>query len=254
MSNRKILLTFFIFGLGLFLLGIGVGRGSIKIPQNETLGEKSASPIPSSTSESVQGLEIPQNLYKVLKVIDGDTIDIEINGKKENIRLIGIDAPESGQCFGNESTSKAHKLLSSQVIVLEKDPSQDERDRYGRLLGYIFLSDGTNIQELMIREGFVREYTYSKPYKYQSLFKNAQVEAQNNKRGLWQDGACSIPTIEPKPSGSVQNNVQGSYTCDCSKLCGQIQTCDEAYFQLNNCSCTKRDSDKDGVPCESLCR
>lgn len=196
--------------------------------------------------------------FLVMKVIDGDTIDLQINSKKETVRLIGIDAPESGACFGSESTIKANELLGSGFVNFENDSSQGERDRYGRLLGYVFLENGTNFAESMIKNGFAKEYTYNKPYKYQSVFKSAQNEATLNNRGLWaQCSAGQNSTIgqSPKPSSSPSlfPKASGSYTCDCSKLCSQISTCDEAYFQLNSCGCTKRDSDGDGVPCESLC-
>jgi len=252
MSNRKFVLILFTLGLGLFLLGLGVGK-SLESPRNQTLGEESVSQAPNASPEAIQQLENEGNLYKVLKVIDGDTVDLEINGKKETVRLIGIDAPESRECFGSAATNKARELLGLKLVELEQDSSQGERDRYGRLLRYIFV-DGINFQELMIREGYAKEYTYSKPYKYQTLFKNAQTEAQNQKRGLWADGACSSSKNELKSPENAQYQVQGSYTCDCSKLCSQIETCDEAYYQLNQCGCSRRDSDKDGVPCESLCR
>lgn len=259
MSNRKLLLIFFIFGLGLFLLGIGVGKGSIETPQSETLGEKSSqASVPSL--EPVQNLKNSQNLHKVLKVIDGDTIQVVVDSKKETLRLIGIDTPETVdprkpvQCFGKEASAKAKSLLSGKSVRLESDPTQGERDKYQRLLRYVFLEAGTNFNKLMISEGYAHEYTYNTPYKYQSEFKHAQKEAEASKVGLWADGACSSSNIEPKPSGNVQNNAQGVYACDCSKLCGQISSCDEAYYQLNQCGCSKRDSDRDGVPCESICR
>lgn len=252
MKNRKLILFLFIFGLVLFLAGIQTGK-SIDEPKSETLGEKSnlSTPVP---SQLLQNSEKPKELYKVLKVIDGDTVDIQFDSRRETVRLIGIDAPESGQCFGSESTNKARELLNSQLIEFEKDPSQGKRDKYGRLLGYIFLEDGTNFNDFMIRNGFAKEHTFRTTYKYQSLFKNAQLTAQQNKRGLWQNGACSSSIPEPKLSPQPSSSVQGTFTCDCSKLCSQIQTCDEAYFQLNQCGCSARDSDRDGVPCESLCK
>lgn len=135
--------------------------------------------------------------YRVLKVVDGDTFDVEINGKTERLRMIGIDTPEtvdprkSVQCFGKEASNKAKELLGGQFVTLESDPTQGDRDKYGRLLRYAFLSDGTNYGLLMISQGYAHEYTYSLPYKYQKEFKQAEVEARENNKGLWSSDTCS---------------------------------------------------------------
>lgn len=201
--------------------------------------------------------------YSVLRVIDGDTVDVEIGGKKETLRLIGIDTPEtvdprkSIQCFGKEASTKARELLNDQKVRIEADSSQGERDKYGRLLRYIFIQNGTNFNEYMIKEGYAHEYTYqSNPYKYQQQFKNAEREARDNGKGLWAADACSssttTSTTTAKASESSVNT--GSYQCNCSKTCGQMSSCEEAYYQLNQCGCYQRDGDSDGIPCESSCR
>lgn len=128
---------------------------------------------------------------EVLRVIDGDTIEVSLNNKKETIRLIGIDAPEivdpreKVECFGKEASDKAKEILTGKTITLESDPTQGERDKYGRLLRYVFIN-GENFNKLMLREGYAHEYTYqSNPYKYQLEFIQAAKEARENNRGLW---------------------------------------------------------------------
>ena len=191
----------------------------------------------------------------VTKVIDGDTIDVEIDGNRETLRLIGVDTPETVdprkpvQCFGREASEFTKSKLSGKEVILEADPTQGERDKYGRLLRYVFL-DEVNFNELLIKEGYAHEYTYNFPYKYQKEFKNAESFATENKKGLWADDACDTSSL--KQTQTYQ--PQGTYTCNCQKLCGAISSCDEAYYQLQNCGCSARDSDGDGVPCESLCR
>ena len=134
--------------------------------------------------------------HKVVKVVDGDTVDVEIKGKIERLRLIGIDTPETVdprkevQCFGIEASNKAKELLSGKFVTLENDETQSERDRYGRLLRYVFLPDGTHFNKLMISEGFAYEYTYDEPYKYQAEFKQAQALAQSQNKGLWNPNMC----------------------------------------------------------------
>lgn len=135
--------------------------------------------------------------YRVVKVVDGDTLDVEIDGKIERLRLIGIDTPETVdprkeiQCFGIEASNKAKELLSGQFVSLESDESQGERDKYKRLLRYVILPDGTNFNQYMISEGFAHEYTYDEAYNYQAEFKLAEVEARNNSKGLWSPQTCS---------------------------------------------------------------
>lgn len=135
--------------------------------------------------------------YEVVKVVDGDTIDIDIDGKIERLRLIGIDTPETVdprreiQCFGIEASNKAKELLNGQFVTLESDESQGDRDKYKRLLRYVILADGSNFNLYMVREGYAHEYTYDEAYKYQAEFKSAEEDARNNLKGLWSPQTCS---------------------------------------------------------------
>lgn len=134
--------------------------------------------------------------YEVVKVIDGDTIEVLVDQKPTKIRVIGLDTPETVdprkkvECFGKEASLAATKLLENKNVYLEKDPSQSDIDKYGRLLRYVLLEDGTNFSKYMLENGFGHEYTYDTPYKYQSEFKAAQKSAEAQKTGLWAEGAC----------------------------------------------------------------
>lgn len=129
--------------------------------------------------------------YEVVNVVDGDTIDVNINGTIERVRLIGIDTPELVdfrqpiECFAQEASNQAKEVLAGQKVRLEPDITQGDEDKYGRLLRYIFLSDGTNFNQLMIEQGFAHEYTYDLPYLYQDNFKQAENYAKDNSLGLW---------------------------------------------------------------------
>ncbi len=135
--------------------------------------------------------------YRVVKVVDGDTLDVDIDGKIERLRLIGIDTPETVdprkeiQCFGIEASNKAKELLNGQFVTLESDDSQGERDKYKRLLRYVILADGTNFNQYMIAEGYAHEYTYDEAYLYQAEFKQAENDARNGGKGLWSPETCS---------------------------------------------------------------
>jgi micrococcal nuclease len=75
-------------------------------------------------------------------------------------------------------------------VLLDPDPTQGDRDRYGRLLRYIMLPDGRNFAEVMIAEGYGFEFTYRLPYREQARFQAAQRQARAEGRGLWAPGAC----------------------------------------------------------------
>jgi micrococcal nuclease len=260
----------------LIIIVIIIGLALI-VPDKKSDVQSQSTPA-NTAIPTVKPTEIKKEFYKVTKVIDGDTINVDVNGKSETIRLIGIDSPETVdprkpvQCFGKEASDKAKETLTGKDVSLEIDPTQGERDKYNRLLRFVFLEDGTNFNKFMISEGYAHEYTYqSNPYKYQKEFKDAQKSAMENKKGLWADGVCLLtptPTAQLAPTNSNQAESQNlqliqptsavvsgkNYVCDCSKTCTQISSCDEAYFQLNSCDCKTRDNDGDGVPCESLCR
>lgn len=155
--------------------------------------------------------------YKVIKVVDGDTVDVQVGKKVERIRMIGMDTPETVdprkpvQCFAKEASARAKQLLLGKQVQLVADPTQGERDKYGRLLRYV-ISDGLNFNKRLIAEGYAHEYTYNIPYKYQAYFKQTQKDAQKAQKGLWSPTTCAgktttaattSPTPAPKPTAST---------------------------------------------------
>jgi micrococcal nuclease len=132
---------------------------------------------------------------EVRSVIDGDTIIIADKSGTKTVRLIGIDTPEvdpnrgGPECYGKEASEYLRQLLQDSLVTLESDPSQTDTDTYGRLLRFVFTSDGTNINKILIEKGYAKEFTYKIPYRYQSEFLSAQQIAQEQKLGLW--GACT---------------------------------------------------------------
>lgn len=174
--------------------------------------------------------------YKVVKVVDGDTIDVKINSQVQRVRLIGINTPEvvdprkPVECFGQEASAKAHQWLDNQEVTLESDSSQDDKDKYNRLLRYITTREGLFYNLEIIKAGYAYEYTYNLPYKYQNEFKAAQTVAQTAKLGLWADEACGLKNV----SGLV---VAGSATGSSSecKIKGNINAKKEKIYHLENC-------------------
>ena len=134
-----------------------------------------------STTEATAAAISDGRLYPVVKVADGDTVTVVIDGVRERVRLLGIDAPElgsPGECFGRESADRAAALLTGTSVQLIADDTQDDRDRYGRLLRYVVLADGTLVNGMLVRDGDAREYTYDEPYRYQQQFRALEEEAR----------------------------------------------------------------------------
>lgn len=149
--------------------------------------------------------------YQVLRVTDGDTIHINYNGKDEKVRFIGLDTPETKdprkpiQCFGCEATAKMTELAENKNIRLEFDKTQGERDKYGRLLAFVYNEDSKNLAYEMIRQGYGNEYTYnSNPYKYQNEFKEAARKAREENKGLWAENTCAGDATKPADTPAPQ--------------------------------------------------
>ncbi len=141
-------------------------------------------------------VETADEEYVVTRVVDGDTFKVMIGGEEETVRVIGINTPETVdprkdvECFGREASEFAKKTLVGQKVALGIDPTQDERDRYQRLLRYVTLADGRDYGEVMISSGYAYEYTYIKPYEKQTIYKEAEVKAKNSGVGLWSSKSC----------------------------------------------------------------
>ncbi len=131
-------------------------------------------------------------MYRVTRYIDGDTIAVDMNGASETIRFVGIDTPETHkpntpvQCYGPAAAAHTKTLIARAggVVRLQSDPLSTNRDRYDRLLRYVYLPDGTNVNETNIRQGYAFYYPYF-PFSKSADFAAAQIEAQQHHRGLW---------------------------------------------------------------------
>lgn len=169
-------------------------------PPTPTTPAKSASAAKPSARKEAQ----------IVRVVDGDTLRLRVDGKEEAVRMIGLNTPESVdprrpvECLGKEASAQLGELLRGVTAVqVEPDPTQDTRDRFGRLLLYVWLPSGTLLNKEMIRLGYAHEYTYDQPYRFQADFKAAQKEAEVAKRGLWAPGTCeatSTPTPRSPPN------------------------------------------------------
>ena len=141
--------------------------------------------------QSVQKIE-QQNpgLYSVVRFSDGDTITVNMNGTQESVRMIGVDTPETHkpnapvQCYGPAASAYTKNLIGTQKVRLEADPTNQNRDRYGRLLRYIYLPDGRLVQEELIKNGYGFAYTLF-PFTKKDDFVKLQDLARSENKGLW---------------------------------------------------------------------
>lgn len=137
------------------------------------------------------------NTFKCTRVVDGDTIVVDYHGKLEKVRLIGVDTPETVhpnkpvEYFGKEASNFTRTLVEGKNVNLEFD--WQRRDKYGRLLAYVYLQDGTLLNKKIIEDGYGHAYTRF-PFKYLDDFKEAERRAREAGQGLW--GSSSNLTRE----------------------------------------------------------
>ena len=168
-------------------------------------------------------------LVSVVRVIDGDTIEIEGG---ERVRYIGIDTPETVdprkpvQCFGVEASDKNKELVYGAKVRLTKDVT--ERDKYGRLLRYVWIGDAMINLEL-VQQGFAYSYSYPPDVKYQDLFVKAQGVAREAKRGLWSSCSAGAP-VQPETTATQEAGSGGS----CA-IKGNISSSGEKIYHIPGC-------------------
>lgn len=150
-------------------------------------------------TSSIAAFESPANAdpspptATVLRVVDGDTIDIVDDARgRIRLRVLGIDTPEvkkpgySVGCWGHEATQFAETSLAGQRVALVTDPTQDSHDRYGRTLAYLVKANGENFSVSSVRAGAAKSYVYQhKPVSEYPAIAAAEQEAISAKRGLW---------------------------------------------------------------------
>lgn len=130
----------------------------------------------------------------VVRVIDGDTLEVTTRGGTVTVRVVGIDTPETVapdqpvECGGPAAAKAARELLAGEQVHLTTEPRQGKRDQYGRLLAYVTLPDGDDFGAVMIRRGHAREATYGADYRRQDRYRRLENQARHADRGLWE--AC----------------------------------------------------------------
>ena len=128
--------------------------------------------------------------YKVTEFIDGDTIAVDMDGANEKVRMIGVDTPETHdprkavQCFGQAASDFTRNIIGQSSVRLEADPINSSRDRYDRLLRYVYTRDGTLINAEIIKQGYGFAYL-GFPFTKSDEFRGYQSRARAESKGLW---------------------------------------------------------------------
>jgi endonuclease YncB( thermonuclease family) len=194
----------------------------------------------------------------VTHVVDGDTLDVRLgSGKVERIRLIGIDTPERGGCYFANATARARQLALSKPVVVRGDPTQDTRDRYGRLLAYVWIPGGKDLGYQLLAGGFAKVYVYRDTFQRLSAYRNAEAAARGVTGGQWK--ACATAAVPPTPTPApapvpVPAQCHASYS-PCLPIVGDLDCADiramgVAPVRVLGSDPYRLDGDNDGLGCE----
>ena len=206
---------------------------------------------------------------RVVAISDGDTLTLLVpdgaSFKQVKVRLGEIDTPESRQPYGQ----RAKQALSDLAFNQQARVVVQDTDRYGRTVGRVYVG-GVDVNAEMVKQGAA--WVYRQYLKDQSLLALEQ-QAKAAKRGLWglpeaercppwdwRKGTCattSAPAARTPASPAAAPSAAASssgFTCAGKRYCREMTSCEEAKFYLTQCGVGSLDGDKDGVPCETLCR
>ena len=193
----------------------------------------------------------------VVGIADGDTVTIlgDFSGTREQkrLRLTEIDTPERGQPW----SARARQALADKVFQRQVRIASEGEDRYGRMLGRIYLGD-RDINREMVGEGHAWVY---RQYSSDILLLEEERLARDRRAGIW-----SLPDAERLPPWEWRRGLRRpvaatvasassneSLLCGSKSYCREMASCDEARFHLRQCGLKRLDGDDDGTPCERLC-
>lgn len=198
---------------------------------------------------------------KVVGVHDGDTLSLLISDgasfRQVKVRLAEIDTPESKQPYGQHAKQALSDLtFGKQVRVVVQDT-----DKYGRTVGRVYVG-GLDVNAELVKRGAAWVY---RQYSRDPSLLVLEQQARAAKRGLWglpeaqrcapwdwRHGTCGMAST---PAATTPTTVaSGGFSCSGKRYCREMTSCAEAKFYLTQCGVHSLDGDKDGVPCEKLCR
>jgi micrococcal nuclease len=187
----------------------------------------------------------------VLRVVDGDTIDVRAGGRRERVRIIGVDTPERGACYSARATAETHRLTAGKVVRLAGDRSQARRDRYGRLLAYVSAPGAPDVGKRLVERGLARVLVVGRPFRRVAAYRAAEQRAQRSPAGLW--AACA----EPPPRDGLPEACAASYPDFCVPPPPPDRDCADfpqrgfrVLWDVPSPDPHRLDGNRDGVACE----
>jgi endonuclease YncB( thermonuclease family) len=194
----------------------------------------------------------------VVRVIDGDTIEVEMNGNNYRVRYIGMNTAETNQTCGSEGTEANAALVADQDVMMVKDVS--ETDRYRRLLRYVYVGD-LFVNAELVRQGVAEAATYPPDVAHSDEFVQLAAQAREANLGCWATDVWQSSDA-PHPTRSTTTQGAGAVgPCDCTGRdldCGSFNTHDEAQACFDYCMAQgfgdthELDGNNDNVACQSL--
>lgn len=196
---------------------------------------------------------------QVVAIADGDTLTLLTESKQQiKIRLAEIDSPESRQPYGQKAKQALANLTFRKQVVADIQSV----DRYGRSIARISV-DGVDVNRALVESGAAWVY---RAYSQDKSLLRVEANARNARRGLW-----ALPEIERVAPWDWRRGTKSSiaqpyagnpvliaatasqFSCSPRKTCGQMTSCAEAMYHLEQCGNGRLDRDNDGIPCESIC-
>ena len=192
----------------------------------------------------------------VTHIVDGDTLDVRLtSGKTERVRLIGVDTPERGACFTAQATARTRWLALSKAVALRGDPTQGTRDRYGRLLAYVWIPGGKDLGYQLLAGGYAKVYVHRTAFERLPAYRRAEAAAKSPATGRWKACAAPAPAAAPiPPQPPAASNCHPSYS-PCLPVVGDLDCADiralgVAPVRVLGSDPYRLDGDNDGWGCE----
>ena len=197
-------------------------------------------PTPTLPAGPTISLPRPANLQtaRVTKVVDGDTIEVEIDGMTYKLRYIGVDTPETVDpnrpmgCYGHEAAQRNLELVVGQTVGLEKDVS--ETDEFGRLLRYVWVGDEM-VNATLVREGYAEAKSYPPDTKHQEMLDELENLARTAGRGLWGEVCANrtpLTTSTQTPPPGIGDEVCDFSGTNQAVIKGNISSSDEKIYHV----------------------
>ncbi|MCP5158502.1 MAG: thermonuclease family protein [Gammaproteobacteria bacterium] len=185
------------------------------------------------------------------RIIDGDTFILETGQRSLRIRLSAIDAPEKNQPYGVVATRFLEDLLTGKAVQVRDEGA----DKYRRTLGRVFVGN-RDVNAALVEQGAAWVY---RQYNHDLELLTLEAQAKAQQRGLWAlpDPIAPWDWRKTRKSQKIEVRSEADRSAGCQpdkRTCKDMINCEEARFYLKHCNRLRLDGDKDGIPCETLCR